>query len=201
MKNILVLGPHHSPLSDFLLNQGFNVQEHGEPLSLSFLKDNNFNMAISYRYRHIIKPQIITYLNGNIINLHISYLPWNRGADPNLWSFLEDTPKGVSVHYIDAGIDTGDIIFQEKVFIDEEKATLSSSYEALNEKVIELFQENFQHIFSNNAKRYKQEGHGSFHRLKDKEPYLHLLAEKGWNTLVKDIKGKALTQSKQSNGP
>jgi len=36
-------------------------------------------------------------------------------ADPNVWSFIEKTPKGVSIHYLDAGIDTGDIIAQKLV--------------------------------------------------------------------------------------
>ena len=54
-------------------------------------------------------------LPGAAINLHISLLPWNRGSDPNLWSFLDDTPKGVSIHHIDAGVDTGDVIAQREV--------------------------------------------------------------------------------------
>ncbi|MCL0081308.1 hypothetical protein M1N64_03665 [Peptococcaceae bacterium] len=45
---------------------------------------------------------------GRAINLHISFLPWNRGADPNFWSFIENAPVGVSIHYLDEGIDTGD---------------------------------------------------------------------------------------------
>ncbi len=28
----------------------------------------------------------------SIINLHISYLPWNKGAYPNVWSFIDETP-------------------------------------------------------------------------------------------------------------
>lgn len=46
------------------------------------------------------------------MNLHISYLPWNKGADPNFWSCIDGTPAGVTLHHIDAGVDTGDIIAQ-----------------------------------------------------------------------------------------
>ena len=66
--------------------------------------------------------------------MHISLLPWNRGYHPNIWSFLEDTPKGVTIHYINEGIDTGDIIVQKEIVIDEDKETLKSSYEILHEK-------------------------------------------------------------------
>ena len=60
-----------------------------------------------------------------------------------MWSFLEDTPKGVTIHYIDEGIDTGDIIVQKEVFIDEDKETLKSSYEILNKEIQALFKENW----------------------------------------------------------
>ena len=34
---------------------------------------------------------------GKIINLHISFLPFNRGYYPNLWSHQEGTPSGVTI--------------------------------------------------------------------------------------------------------
>ena len=52
---------------------------------------------------------------NNIINLHISYLPYNRGAHPNFWSFVENTPSGVSIHQVDSGIDTGKIVIQKQI--------------------------------------------------------------------------------------
>ena len=48
-----------------------------------------------------------------LINLHISYLPYNRGSYPNYWSFKENTPNGVSIHHIDDGIDTGPVLVQK----------------------------------------------------------------------------------------
>ena len=55
-----------------------------------------------------------------------------EGQDPNLWSFIEDTPKGVTIHEIDEGIDTGDIIFQKEIVLNSNE-TLASSYEKLQE--------------------------------------------------------------------
>ena len=74
-----------------------------------------YDWVISYGYRHILKKQHIKSAKNPIINLHISFLPYNRGADPNYWSWVEDTPKGVTIHEIDEGIDTGDIIIQKQV--------------------------------------------------------------------------------------
>ena len=75
---------------------------------------SKYDWIISYGYRHLISEEIIKYLKNPIINLHISYLPFNRGAHPNYWSFKEKTIKGVTIHFIDSGIDTGPILIQKK---------------------------------------------------------------------------------------
>jgi len=74
-------------------------------------------------------------LGNRAINLHPSLLPWNRGAHSNFWSFLEDTPKGVTIHIIDEGIDTGDILLQKKIKFDQSKETLRSSYGRLQQEL------------------------------------------------------------------
>ena len=47
----------------------------------------------------------------------MSFLPYNRGSHPNFWSFIDDTPKGITIHEIDEGADTGNIVFQKKILI------------------------------------------------------------------------------------
>ena len=42
-----------------------------------------FDIAVSYGYRHILRQSHIDQFE-RIVNMHIAYLPWNRGADPNL---------------------------------------------------------------------------------------------------------------------
>ena len=50
-----------------------------------------FDWIISYGYKHIIQKEIIQAVKNPIINLHISYLPFNRGVHPNYWSFKEQS--------------------------------------------------------------------------------------------------------------
>ena len=194
--HILVLGPTSSPVSSVFQQNGYSLTEHSGPVDKIFLNKNSIDFAVSYKYRHVINRDIIDFLNGEIINLHISYLPWNRGADPNLWSFLEDSPKGVSIHYVDPGIDTGDLITQKQIFFDEYMHTLASTYEILNKEIIDLFVEYLDAIVTGNAPGIKQPEGGTVHKLKDKEPYLHLLDKKGWDTPVLEVKGKALPRNK-----
>jgi methionyl-tRNA formyltransferase len=188
---VLVLGVIPSPASRILKKHGCDTLECDARVDVDFLRKNSIDFAVSYRYRYMIWKPIIEYLKGNIINLHISLLPWNRGADPNLWSFLEDTPKGVTIHYVDECLDTGDIIVQKEVFFDYSDETLATTYQKLNEEILELFKCEWPSISAGRATRQKQPMIGSFHSLKDRKKIEYLLAERGWDTPVITLVGKA----------
>ena len=191
--NVLVVGKMPSPVTLIIRDNGCRVSEWAAPINVEYLKGNSIDFLVSYGYRHIIQKPVIEHLQGRIVNLHISLLPWNRGADPNLWSFLEDTPKGVTIHYVDEGLDTGDIIAQKELFFDEEYETLATTYEKLNDAIVELFREYWPKIMDGQVQRLKQPVSGSSHRLEDKRRFEHLLAERGWNTPVKELVAKALS--------
>ena len=78
------------------------------------LKSLNADIFLFLNFPKILKKNIIN-LKGRFINLHLSYLPYNRGKNPNVWSIVENTPAGVTLHEIDKGIDTGKIIFRKKI--------------------------------------------------------------------------------------
>ena len=147
---------------------------------------DQFDWVVSYGYSHIIKQDMIDKAKNPIINLHISYLPFNKGADPNFWSWLENTLKGVTIHQIDKGIDTGDILIQKEVKFKGDE-TLSSSYEILKEEIENLFIESFDNIIKGCILPKKQNGKGTFHLKKDLNKYKYLLTQ-DWNTPVNQIK-------------
>lgn len=190
--NVLLLGVIPSPLKPIVERSNCCVLETNKTISVNFLSAHLIDFVVSYRYRHIIRKDIIDYLKGQIINLHISFLPYNRGADPNLWSFLEDTPKGVTIHFIDTGIDTGDIIAQHPVIFDSEQETLSTSYQKLDQSIIQLFSDWWPLIKEGKMVPKKQTHKGTYHRAAEKERFQHLLERKGWATPVKELIGKAL---------
>lgn len=153
-----------------------------------YLKEMVPGMIISYNYRYIIKEDVLEYYDKWIINLHISYLPWNKGADPNLWSFLDDTPKGITIHLIDKGVDTGDILLQKRVYFDEEKKTLLSSYKELHEEIQELFKINWENIKTKHLVPKRQSEEGSMHYIKDFEKVKDILSEEGWDISITELK-------------
>lgn len=168
---------------------GDDVLEWSDPVDKLCIEQNRIDFAVIHGYRHIIKKSIINRLHQRIINLHISLLPWNRGADPNLWSFLDDTPKGVTIHYVDEGIDTGDIIVQREVDFKNDHETLATTYQRLQAEIIDLFKLNWPLIRDERCSRLKQANGGTFHNFLDKRKYLNLLVD-GWETPVSLLIGK-----------
>ncbi len=188
---ILFLGGNMAKsLADWLYDNGEDVVYIEDKINIEDIKKINPEFIISYNYKYIIPKGIIDYVKGKAINLHISYLPYNRGSYPNVWSFLEDTPKGVTIHYIDEGIDTGDIIVQKEVFIDEDKETLKSSYEILHREIQELFKKNWDSIKSGKITPRKQTGKGTIHFKREFSIFEPLIIEKGWDTPIKELKEK-----------
>jgi len=73
-------------LSDWLITEGNEIAFFSDPIEPNQITIGNFDLVVSYTYRHILPKTIIEEAHGNIINLHIAYLPWNRGASPNQYA-------------------------------------------------------------------------------------------------------------------
>lgn len=162
------------------------TQIYSKRLTLEVVQELRPTLIVSYNYKYIIGSDIIEYMNGNIVNLHISYLPWNRGASPNFWSFVDYTPKGVTIHQISAGLDEGNILYQKELFFDETQETFMTSYDKLNQAIVELFKENWDEIKTGNYKLYEQTGSGSYHTQKDLDALKQKIAF-DWNDNIADF--------------
>src|ERR1700730_2625966 len=158
--NVLFLGPTDSSVLDYLKSTEASVVQTTDPIDAAFFDRRPVDFLASHGYRHIIKPSVLDRLPRRAVNLHIAYLPWNRGADPNLWSFIENTPKGVSIHYLDAGIDTGDIIAQKLVEFGAGE-TLRTTYARLQAEIAQLFAEHWSRISAGTCHAVKQTGAGT----------------------------------------
>ncbi len=186
-EKLLFLGPENSPLLAWLREEGEDVFQTEEKITEHLLRAEAPTFLISYGYRHILSKEILDGFPNKAINLHISYLPWNRGADPNLWSFVEGTPKGVTIHYLDEGVDTGDIIAQQELEFDLENETLATSYEKLQWAIQSLFKNNWPNIKRGACQRTKQVGEGTLHKAKDKKHLVQKLSQ-GWDTPVSELR-------------
>jgi methionyl-tRNA formyltransferase len=174
-------------LFDWLKSEGHEVILCTEPIDENWCGKSRFDLAISYTYRYIIKENIIELLDNNVVNIHNSFLPWNRGADPNIWSIVDETPRGVTLHYIDSDLDKGFIIAQKLV---EAKPgeTLKSSYDNLDMEAKKLFKESFRYYDYWASMKKKAIGKGSYHSLEDGKKIKSLISS--YDMLVTDFKNK-----------
>lgn len=181
---ILFLGTDTSPiLKGLRADTGLVITCTMERIGVQDIKTLKPDCVVSHGYRFILKQNVLDMAPA--INCHIAMLPWNRGADPNFWSWYEDTPKGVSIHRIDSGIDTGDILAQAEVSFDGSE-TLGSSYAVLQSAMAALFSKTWPSIRDGHMRATPQRETGSFHyarqfqAIKDHFPL-------GWDTPVNDV--------------
>ena len=126
---------------------------------------DDFEVAISFGYRHIISSKVLENESCLTINLHLSYLPFNRGAHPNFWSFYDNTPSGVTIHLVDSGIDTGGILCQKQIFFDNGETTFVETYNRLRVEIETMFLNCWNSIANRKFNINPQEKDaGTFHR-------------------------------------
>lgn len=161
-RRILFLGYDRNAtrLIDSIAKTGAEVQQTADPVD----DFSAFELVVSFGYRHIIQGPVLATAKRPLINLHVSLLPWNRGAHPNFWSFAERTPAGVTIHEIDEGLDTGAVIFNREVRFDTLETTFRQTQARLISEIESLFEENIDALLSGDYVARAQPPGGSYHR-------------------------------------
>ena len=100
---------------DYLKNKNVNSKEF-----LDKLKQYNCDLFVSMSFNQIFKKEIINIPKFKTINCHAGKLPFYRGRNILNWVLINDEKEfGITVHYMDSGIDTGDIIMQRSYDIND----------------------------------------------------------------------------------
>ncbi len=87
-----------------------------EAINLPFTPD----IICSVYYRFLIPKNVIDIVKGKIFNLHPALLPKYRGCSSLTWAMINGEKKcGFTYHYIDEGCDTGNIIIQREIEIED----------------------------------------------------------------------------------
>lgn len=95
------------------------------------IPEYGINVGLMMTFPFIIPEEILRMPEKGFINFHFGLLPECRGPQPILWHMLNyDKEAGVTVHKVDGGIDTGEIIMQERLEITE-----SDTYGSLQGKL------------------------------------------------------------------
>ena len=98
--------------------KGFASRAEHEQLILAALKGAGVEFIVLAGYMRIIGKTLLEAYGGRIVNIHPSMLPAFPGLDAITKAYASGASHtGVTVHYVDAGVDTGPIIAQRQVEI------------------------------------------------------------------------------------
>lgn len=104
----------------------------------------------------IIKADILDIPVRATVNSHPGLLPWLRGSASVGWALYKNMPQGATAHFIDSGIDTGDIIVSRQLPVFR-----NDSYESINYRIAilagELMAESIASLAAGNAKSTPQD--------------------------------------------
>ena len=177
--SVLFLGydEHETAIIGATRSRGIDVRH-----STSLTNDHvETDLVISFGLREIISPKDIEVCRAPILNIHISYLPYNRGAHPNFWCWYDETPVGVTIHRIDSGLDTGPVVLQRLVDVDDSKTTFREGHRTLISEAESLFLNNLDALLNGNWEETPQKGGGTYHK-KSELPSGFL----GWDQIIRE---------------
>lgn len=148
-----------------------------DPETIKQIKALEPDLLVSVMFGYILKKEILSVAKYGAVNLHPAYLPFNRGAHPNVWSIIEGTPAGVTLHTIDERVDTGKILAQIKVKVLPED-TGKSLYRKLEDAAYELLANNWPRLVGHKIKPRRQKSGGSYHLVKDLQNWDEIVLDK-----------------------
>jgi methionyl-tRNA formyltransferase len=115
-----------------------------------FIEGLECDVIASINYLFIVDNRIINCAKTFCFNVHGSLLPKYRGRTPHVWSIINgDKQTGITAHIIDEGCDTGPIIKQIKVDIDDDD-TGGSILEKYRLLYVPLVEDVFKNLKLNN---------------------------------------------------
>ena len=121
------LKPRMSAIKQIALAQNLPVQQPEKLRSAAALEDLRAlapDLMVVAAYGQILPKSVLETPRLGCLNLHASLLPRHRGASPIHAAILSgDHETGITVMYMDEGLDTGDILLAQKLAIGSDQTT------------------------------------------------------------------------------
>ena len=134
----LIVTTHENEIYALAQSRGLAVQlydpSHAVPAAIA----GGLDLGILAWWPKIIRNPLLSFPKYGFINTHPSLLPHNRGKHYNFWALVEQSPFGVTLHRVDEGIDTGEIVAQREIAYDWSDNG-GSLHAKAQEAMVELF--------------------------------------------------------------
>lgn len=177
-----------SPVKEYAIEKNLQVYQpikvRNNPEFLEEVKILNPDLICVVAYGKILPQELLDIPKYGCINVHGSLLPEYRGAAPIQWAVLNgDKKTGVTTMFMNAGMDTGDMILKEEVEIGEDETT-GELWDRLKTIGANLLIKTVKEIENGTATRTKQPEEGTMAPMLSKE-----MAKIDWkNKTANDIK-------------
>ena len=177
-----------SPVKEYAIEKNLQVYQpikvRNNPEFLEEVKKLNPDLICVVAYGKILPQELLDIPKYGCVNVHGSLLPEYRGAAPIQWAVLNgDKKTGVTTMFMNAGMDTGDMILKAEVEIGEDETT-GELWDRLKTIGANLLIKTVKEIENGTATRTKQPEEGTMAPMLSKE-----MAKIDWkNKTANDIK-------------
>ena len=177
-----------SPVKEYAIEKNLQVYQpvkaRNNPEFLEEVKKLNPDLICVVAYGKILPQELLDIPQYGCVNVHGSLLPEYRGAAPIQWAVLNgDKKTGVTTMFMNAGMDTGDMILKEEVEIGKDETT-GELWDRLKTIGANLLIKTVKEIENGTATRTKQPEEGTMAPMLSKE-----MAKIDWkNKTANDIK-------------
>lgn len=177
-----------SPVKEYAIEKNLQVYQpikvRNNPEFLEEVRKLNPDLICVVAYGKILPQELLDIPQYGCVNVHGSLLPEYRGAAPIQWAVLNgDKKTGVTTMFMNAGMDTGDMILKEEVEIGEDETT-GELWDRLKTIGANLLIKTVKEIENGTATRTKQPEEGTMAPMLSKE-----MAKIDWkNKTANDIK-------------
>lgn len=149
----------HTPVKECALELGLDVyqpEKVSDPEFVQKIKEMNPDAIVVIAFGQILSKEVLYLPKYGCINVHASLLPEYRGAAPIQWAIINnDYETGVTTMLMNEGLDTGDIIDQTVIELDD-RETAGSLFDKLASLGADLIIETLEKLENGTAKFFPQ---------------------------------------------
>lgn len=126
-----------------------------EPRGMALLRELDLDVVVGIHFPYLVPEPVLRIPRLGVLNLHPAYLPWGRGWHTPSWALLQGTPIGATLHVMDTGVDSGDVLHQRALEVSPGD-TANTLYSRLKRLELEVFREAWPALVRGKCRRTPQ---------------------------------------------
>lgn len=135
----------------------YKINNINEPENISLIKKLKPDIILAIGWSQLLSENLLKIPEKGCVGMHPALLPKNRGRAAIPWQIINgEKTSGVSLFYLDKGVDSGDIIAQKEFELKPDE-TAQTFYNKMIAADIELIRENLKSLKKGTAPRKKQD--------------------------------------------